>query len=283
MGFLRNADKRFQQQNLHEKELVPKLKSNSSPTVIPGLNLKFINSPEIADQVRNDEPEGELKMTERKNLTISKIAIYLIIFFSIWSIRELAVQPILLDPLNIIVSEIIGAIIKLLVWTLPALLLIKYFQDDMWISLKDMFTTKPKWFKGAPIMLVIIIAPLLQALLHGGGIAVRPDFVPIRLIGVVLFVGITEEIVFRGFLLNAFLKKMKMWQAVALDAVLFYLIHIPIWIYQGHDIAFFLSATISVTVLSVLFAYSFIKTKNILVPIALHMIWNLLAFTLYLG
>jgi hypothetical protein len=31
--------------------------------------------------------------------------------------------------------------------TLPALLLIKYYQADMWISLKELFTNKPIWFK----------------------------------------------------------------------------------------------------------------------------------------
>ena len=222
-------------------------------------------------------------MSEKRNLISYKIGIYLIIFFAVWSIRELVVQPVFLDPLDSLVSEILGSIIKLLVWTLPAILLIKHYQDDMWIGLRDMFTTKPKWFKDAPILALVIIAPLFQALVFGGGFAIDPDFVPVRLIGVVVFVGVTEEIVFRGFLLNAFLKRMKMWQAVALDAVLFYLIHIPIWVYQGHGFAFFLSVVVTVMALSVLFAYSFIKTRNIFVPIALHMIWNLLVMTLYLG
>ena len=221
-------------------------------------------------------------MLEKRKLSAFKIGIYLIIFFAVWAVRELVVQPVLLAPLGDIVSEIIGTIIKLAVWTVPALLLIKYFQNDMWISLKDMFTTKPKWFKGAPILLLIFV-PVLQALILTGTVTIRADLLPVRLIGVVIFVGITEEIVFRGFLLNAFLKRLKIWQAVALDAVLFYLIHIPIWLYQGNGLAFFITVIPTVMGLSVFFAYSFIKTRNILVPITLHMIWNLLVFTLYLG
>jgi len=223
-------------------------------------------------------------MTESRKLTTGKIAIYCVIFFAIWSVREIVIQPMLLDPLDNVVADIvIGTIIKLLVWTLPAILLIKYFQDDMQISLKEMFTTKLKWFEEAPIFAIVIVIPLAQALLFGGRLAIDPNLVPSRLIGAVIFVGITEEIVFRGFLLNAFLKRMKIWQAVALDAVLFYLIHIPIWIYQGNDITFFFSAIITVVGLSTLFAYSFIKTKNIFVPIILHMVWNLLVITLYMG
>ena len=222
-------------------------------------------------------------MNENRKLTTTKIVAYLIIFFAAWSILELIIRPVFLAPLSVLASEIVRSVIKLSVWTLPAILLIRHFQNDMWISLKDMFTTKPKWFKDAPILAVIVIVPLFQALFRGGGFAIDPNFVPSRLIGAVIFVGITEEVVFRGFLLNTFLKRMGMWRAIALDAVLFYLIHIPIWIYQGNGLTFFISAIVPVTVLSVLFAYSFIKTKSIFVPIALHMIWNLLVIMLYLG
>jgi membrane protease YdiL (CAAX protease family) len=215
-------------------------------------------------------------MLEKRKLTPLKIGVYLIIFFTIWSIRELVVQPIFLTPLDAFASEVIGEIIKLTVWTLPAILLIRHFQDDMWIGLNEMFTTKPKWFKDAPILLVVF-APVLSAFLRQGGLYIDPEFVPARLIGAVLLVGITEEIVFRGFLLNALLKKMKLYPAIAINEVLFVLIHFPIWIYHGRELSGFLSGLPAVFILGVLFSYSFIKTKNIFVPIALHMIWNLLS------
>ena len=194
----------------------------------------------------------------------------------------MVIQPALLDPLDDIVSEIVGEIIKLTVWTLPALLLIKYYQDDMWISRREMFATKPRWFKDAPILLVVFL-PIVQAIAVNGGLAIHPDFQPARLIGAVLLVGITEEIVFRGLLLNALLKKLRLWPAIALNEVLFVLIHFPIWIYQGRDLAAFLTGSAAVFALGGLFSYSFVKTRNIFVPIALHMIWNLLSLTLYTG
>jgi membrane protease YdiL (CAAX protease family) len=217
-------------------------------------------------------------LIKKKKLTAIHISVYLIIFFAIWSVRELVIQPVFLSSINPIASELIGQAIKLLVWTLPAILLIRYFHNDMWIGLKEMFSGKIQWSRDYYILLVIIIIPIARAIrtwLTSGEFGISPEIAPIRLIGAVLFVGITEEIVFRGFLLNAFLKKMKMEYAIALDAVLFTLIHYPIWIYRGSlpfDIA---TASIQVAVLSVGFAYSFIKTRNILVPIALHMVWNL--------
>jgi membrane protease YdiL (CAAX protease family) len=69
---------------------------------------------------------------------------------------------------------------------------------------------------------------------------------------------------------------MKLLPAIILNAVLFALIHFPVWIYLRHDIATFVSGSISIMGLSALFAFSFVRTKNIIVPMALHMIWNLL-------
>jgi membrane protease YdiL (CAAX protease family) len=164
---------------------------------------------------------------------------------------------------------------KLLVWTFPSILLIKYFRDDMWIGLKEMFTNKPRWFKCAPVLLLVFF-PLISALFLHGEIAVRPGYIPVSLIEGVVFVGITEEIVFRGFLLNAMLKRMKPWQAVIVNAVLFAFIHYPIWVYRGFGFVTILSNSVQILPISALFAFSFIKTKNIILPISLHMIWNLL-------
>ena len=219
-------------------------------------------------------------MIENRKLTNTKIGIYLLLFFAVWSVRELAIQPVYLSRLSVVASEIIGEIIKLLVWTLPAILLIKHYKNDMSIGLKEMFTTKPKWFKDAPILLLVFI-PILQALVTHGTIAIDPNFNPTRLVGTVIFVGITEALVFRGFLLNTFLKRLEMKRAIALNEVLFVLIHYPIWIYQGLELSVFPISSLSVFIFGVLFSYSFIKTRNIFVPITLHMITNLLIMLLH--
>ena len=218
-------------------------------------------------------------MTKKRKLTALHISVYLFAFFIIWSVRELYIQPAFLSPLNPIVSELIGEGIKLLVWALPAILLIKQFHDDMKIGLKEMFTSKLQLWSRDYLFAVAFIGILVARPIHAwtlyGELGISPNFAPIRLVGSVLFVGITEEVVFRGFLLNAFLKKMKMQYAIALDAILFTLIHYPIWIYRGFEVSDIATASIQVAILSVGFAYSFIKTRNILVPMALHMAWNL--------
>ena len=214
-------------------------------------------------------------MAEKRRLNIHKIVVYLIIFFAIWSVRELFIRPVFINQLDGLAWQAAESSMKLLVWTLPALLLIKHFQDDMWISLKEMFTNRPKWFKEAPILLLVFV-PLVNPLIANGGLSVRPGFQAATLFESVVFAGITEDIVFRGFLLNAFLKKMKLLPAIVLTDVLFVLIHYPIWFYRGFDLTTFLFASVQVFFIGAFLSYSFIKTKSIFVPIGLHMIWNLL-------
>ena len=215
-------------------------------------------------------------MTNKRKLNALHLGIYLVIFFTVWSIKELIVRAQLLDRFDYLPFEIVTTAIKLLVWTLPAIMLIRRFQDDMWIGLKEMLTTKPQWFSEALIPIAILIGIPLRAWFSYGTLAIRPDYVPATLIGAVIFVGITEETVFRGFLLNAMLKKMQLWPAIAVNAVLFTLIHYPIWIHNGYDLMKILSNSIGIMLLGAIFAFSFVKTKNIFVPIAIHMINNLL-------
>ena len=84
---------------------------------------------------------------EKKKLTWKKISIYFIIFYILWSIRELFIRPIFLDSLDELLFQVMESIIKLSIWTLPAIILIKYYKNDMWISLKEMFFNKPKLFE----------------------------------------------------------------------------------------------------------------------------------------
>jgi membrane protease YdiL (CAAX protease family) len=220
-------------------------------------------------------------VTEKRKLAAFYLMIYLIIFFAIWSVREMAFRPIWLNQFDGFTFEILQTLTKLVVWALPAILLIKHFQNDMWVSLKDMFTNKPRWFKSAPVLLLVFF-PLISAWVLHGEIAIRPSFVPITLVGAVVSSIFTEEIVFRGFLLNAMLKRMKPWIAISINSILFTLIHYPIWVYLGLDLVTVLSNSVQLIPIGAFFAFSFYKTKNIFVPGLLHLIWNLLGM-LFVG
>lgn len=98
----------------------------------------------------------------------------------------------------------------------------------------------------------------------------------------VLFVGITEEVVFRGWLLNVTVNENRKWSPIIINAVMFLLIHFPIWIMSGEFIDAFVNLNfLCVPILSIIFSWSFIRSKSIWIPIALHMYWDLLMYLFY--
>ena len=93
---------------------------------------------------------------------------------------------------------------------------------------------------------------------------------------IVLFVGITEESVFRGWLLNATLDRLGRWRALIVNSLLFLAIHFPKWIVSDEFLYAFTSFGFAeVIALSLLFGWSFLRTRNLLLSIALHMFYDL--------
>ena len=116
--------------------------------------------------------------------------------------------------------------------------------------------------------------------LHGG-LQILPDF-GLSSVIVVLFVGLTEELVFRGWLLNLTYSESHKEIAIGINAILFLMIHFPKWMMDGTFFSNFAHfGFISILLLSVLFSVIFVKTKSLLLPIGLHMFWDFLMMMVY--
>lgn len=201
-------------------------------------------------------------------------------FYGVWTVFELFENN-FID--NIIDNEYISqlaksGIIKNLVWTLPVILLIYYFKSDVYITLKEMFRVKVNWLKYLPIFMIFTVWLLMASILQNGKLEIASDFGITEII-IVLFVGLTEEIVFRGWLLNATFREDKKWICLILNAIMFLAIHFPGWIRKGIFISSFTGFDfLGIIILSIIFSHTFIKSKSIFVPIMLHMYWDLLVF-----
>ncbi len=223
-------------------------------------------------------------MSESKQsnyVPIKVIAIYSVIFYALWTVFHFFIDPVLQTLPSEALSAFIGeGIIKNLIWTLPAVVLMRKYSDKLLVPFKDMF----KWNKDCNKYLLIFPAFLAYVILgivvHGGKLAVSDDF-GISEIITVLFVGVTEEFVFRGWLLNSTVKRNEN-VAVGVNCLMFLVIHFPRWIAEGEFVSNFASlGFISILALSYIFGWIFIKTKNIVLPVTLHMFWDLIIFMLY--
>lgn len=208
------------------------------------------------------------------------LMIYTVIFYAVWTAFELIVK----DRLNLAVkNEILcqlvkSGIIKNLVWTLPAIALIRRFQSEVYITLEEMFTTQIHFRPYLPIFIILTVIVLAGSILEKGKLDVAESF-GVEEIIIVLFVGLTEETVFRGWLLNSTIREDKKWFYIILNAVMFLFIHFPTWIRTGTFISNFAGFQfLGIIALSLVFSCTFLKSRNILVPISLHMYYDLLVF-----
>lgn len=223
-------------------------------------------------------------MSENKNnnyVPIKLLGIYSVIFYTMWTLFHFFAVP----ALDALPGEALSAfleqgIIKNLIWTVPAVILIRKYKDNLYINWNEMFDRKKENYKYLlifPAFFVYIVSGIVR---HGGSLSVRENFGAEEII-TVLFVGITEEFVFRGWLLNSTVKRNEDF-AIAVNSLMFLAIHFPRWICEGGFVQNITNlGFVSIVALSVIFSLVFLKTKNILYPIGLHMFWDLMIFMLY--
>ncbi|WP_223902442.1 CPBP family intramembrane glutamic endopeptidase [Lactobacillus laiwuensis] len=210
-----------------------------------------------------------------KNTVPNKVLIiYLAIFYLWWTIEELAYWG---YTSNTLPQVLLSSLVKFITWSIPAFILIKKYSSQLKIEYPQMFKNHCRlwpYFAGIVIMLIYLAIILY---LENGGFKINPQFKPSDFIDKFLIVGITEELVFRGWILNALLKKMSTWLALIVNNLLFLCIHFPIW-YQTHTLIenFTSGSFVTVFILGIIFGWLFIKSKNIWIPVTYHMLWDII-------
>lgn len=219
--------------------------------------------------------------TEQQKATV--LFPYIFIFFVIWAAYHFFAVPWLTSQIS---SEWLCALVtegflKNLIWTLPAFCLLKKFADDAMVKPQELFRFNRHclpWLTAFALFAVYIFIGAYK--LHGG-LHIQSTF-GIDSVLTVLFVGLTEEMVFRGWLLNVTYSDQHKWLAIGANAVLFLMIHFPKWIMDGTFVSSFTSlGFVCILALSVVFSLAFLRTKSLLLPVGLHMFWDLLMFLFY--
>ena len=197
------------------------------------------------------------------------LALYCCLFFSAWYLIRIFVFP--APPAQ-------PDYLQLPVWLLPALLLLYHFREDVAVRPGELWKIRADalivFVWAVPLFAVAVVLALYNGNMH---LAVR--FRPAELMETVVIAAVTEEVVFRGFILNVLLKTTEKRRAVLITTLIFTAVHIPIWLIRG--VFGWLPGAVLTPVLvfstGVVYSLAFIKSKNVWAPIALHMVWNLAA------
>ena len=210
-----------------------------------------------------------------KHLRIRTVIISYLVFFAGWTLRVVCVD---LSGMNAFLSWMIGFFIHVVWWPLFALFLIKRYSNDLNISLKEMFTTKPKLKILLPLLAFTLVYNIVGFFINSSGYGTKMKLYD--LIVTAATVGIFEESVFRGWLLNAVSTFVSERKANLISSALFVLIHYPGWIFAGYEVTTIAITSLSVYALGLMFGWVFRKNRSIWTGAILHSAWDLITWIL---
>ncbi len=206
--------------------------------------------------------------------------IYYLLLYGLWAFLECVIVPKLeLQALPVSIEAIKEIGCKMLIWFLPSLVLILRHSDSLFLPKSELLGDFRKPVAYIPMYILILLFTawfLIPNYLQNGRIVFDSSFRAEDAVDA-LFVGITEEFFFRGLLLNTALKDRKPGIVFLGNAVMFLMIHFPIWLRKGVFVEYITHlAFLQIIVLSLIFSWTFVRSRSVIVPIILHAYWDLL-------
>lgn len=216
------------------------------------------------------------------NSSVNKnyIWVYFIIFFILWCIRELWLVQ-YLDLLDSIPRTLVSAIVKIVIWIVPVIYLIRLIEQRnafSYLRLRQNYIKGLKWSGWGSVVFISYFVVVNFSVLEQVDFQLGFN----QWLNTILLVGITEEIVFRGFILRKLMDSFRFWVANVITALLFVSIHFPIWFYK--DLFGFpniLASILNVFVMGIIFGFVYKKSNSLWSVIILHSLYNLLVDVFY--
>ena len=232
--------------------------------------------------------EMNTSKNKHKNLTLFKTLGTMALFYVFWAISTVVGwSNILYNVRNFFGYDLYPGLLKIFFCVL-FFILIKYYEKDLRLNLKNMFTQFDKkvffiWFS-----ILFFLELVMMFIINKGW---HFNFNNLPLIIEFFIVGFTEEFICRGYVFNALYSKIDYKKANIVQAIYFALWHIvpyiPIWISNGEinmeQLQFVLVWNIPASiVIGLIFGHILKNTKSLWIPILLHMSMDYLAFLFYM-
>ncbi|MFJ8517558.1 CPBP family intramembrane glutamic endopeptidase [Lysinibacillus xylanilyticus] len=206
-----------------------------------------------------------------KNNDIKTMIGFLLIFYFVWTIKELWLIDYIYSFGNNI-SSLLEALVKGLIWIVPTWLYIKYYlHTNPFEYLRVNVNVKIGLFWGVVLSLLIGLYFAFETYIINQQSFQFSLSIDDYLNGF-LMAGIAEEIVFRGLILQEINKKMAFWKANIITALLFLVIHYPVWI--NNEIFFHFGTHVYIFILGILFGFVYKKTGSLWSVIIFHALHN---------
>lgn len=223
------------------------------------------------------------KRGKTRRLSYGKVIFSLVISILLWSAVTNAwgYSSLIFGSENIYGSFIYNHISRF-IWSLMAIVLLKAYSEDIPVKPKELFKNKPDMKPFLITAAAIIAYHIAAMLIYHGGIWINPDMKLFETLSTFVMVAYAEEIVYRGWGMNALSAFVSERKANVISCVFFVILHLPAYV-----IRLFSGGTISapaimtqcamVFVLGLLFGYLYNKGKSLWSPMAVHFLGDFLS------
>lgn len=181
-----------------------------------------------------------------------------------------------LNVMHPVLAAILSSIVKITVWIIPVILFVVIFERKdpiSYLRLKSNFQKGLKWAIWITLALAIYFIIIGIATDSQFNLNLGWDF----WLNTFIFVGLTEEIVFRGYILRKLMVRCKFWKANTVTSFLFVSIHFPIWNYDGlFEFPDIIYTIVQVFFISLIFGLIYKKTGSLWSVIIIHSMYDLL-------
>lgn len=168
-----------------------------------------------------------------------------------------------------------------IIWVLPVFYLLRRYVNDLPTAPRAMLRNKPDRATLIVFIIVFTVYGIAVMLIGHGGFRINTSLHLVRSVLLYLTVAVVEELVYRGWALNALSRFLSERRAVVVSALFFVVLHWP-----AYMIKFFLTGSFAlsqlvmqsavVLVIGLLMGHVFVKSKSIAAPIILHMYFDLI-------
>ncbi len=216
--------------------------------------------------------------------TAKTLTVFLLAFYLAWVARA----TVFYSAVDLSISDETGRLVfsnlvKFLLWVLPAVAYIFWLERDR--PFKAMKITTPIDRRGLAIglavsLLYFVLVFTFEKFQSGRTLApllLASPGVWLLTFAQVFFSPISEEIMFRGFVLPQLAGRMEFWKANILQAVLFTAMHWPNWLWVNPNIPQILVISIGILMLALLLGWLLRRSNSIWPPVAVHIVNNFLA------
>ncbi|MCI0766701.1 type II CAAX endopeptidase family protein [Bacillus sp. TL12] len=197
---------------------------------------------------------------------------YLFFFYCTWTLKELWLIQYIYG-FNDQIVPFFSAFFKITIWIIPVLVYIKGFLHEKPL---DYMKLNINIFKGCSWGVFLSLLMGLRFIIEVYVVKQQTFNVfsnSNNYLNVFLIAGLTEEIVFRGFILNELTKRFTFLRANVITAFLFLIVHYPAWFYSGE--LFDLWYHFYIFSLGLLFGYIYKEVNSLWTVIILHSFHNL--------